>query len=145
MANPTAAAIAAIRARVTDWTQSDAAILSALNAADQPNPMPQAQVRKPMSVSALFAKVSAASRAKLASRPGLPQAIMDIRSQDPSAVLNWVQLFVDTLDLTPAEAAALQAEINATIPDPKYRAQLSWAEINLGRPVDAADLTAARP
>jgi hypothetical protein len=36
-------------------------------------------------------------------------------------------------------------KLQETQPDPTWRSQLSWAEVNLGRLVDEGDVAAARP
>lgn len=145
MANPTPAAITAIRARVTDWSPADREIRDALNTRSMANPAAQLQVPKPMTVGALMGRLGQASRAKIGSRPGLSQCILDVRAGDRPAVKNWVQLFSDLADITVDEAGAIVAEVDATIGDPEWLPLLSWAEIELGRLVDTDDIVAARP
>jgi len=35
--------------------------------------------------------------------------------------------------------------VDAVVPDPSWPAQVSWAQLNIGRPLDASDIAASRP
>lgn len=142
--NPTPQAIAAIRARVADWAQSDAAIVAALNAPDHPNPIPQPQVPKPMTTTGLLGKVSGPGKGKIYTRPAIVGIQDDVRRGDRMAVRNWFGLALAGGDIDQAEYAALTAEIDATVPDPNWPPQVSWAQATLGRPADTDDVAAAR-
>lgn len=144
--NPSAEAVAAIRQHVADWTPTDADIAAALNApAIDNDPGTRPTVAKPISVSSLMGMVSSASRARIYDRPGVVAFRDDMTRGDRAAVANWFVMAHDAGDLSDAEYAALMAELQATQPDPAWPAKVSWAQVHIGRPVDAQDIAASRP
>lgn len=145
MANPTPAAIAAIRARVSDWTPGDQQIADALNVADQANPIPAPPIPKPMDSETLLGKISNVAKGKVYRQPAIVGLQNSIHSGDRKAVKSWFALALVGGDIGQAEYNDLVTEIDATIPDPRWPDKVSWAQINLGRPADAADIAAARP
>jgi hypothetical protein len=145
MASPSPEAIQSIRARVTDWTPDNAAIAAALNAPVAPNPVPRGTVAVPIAVSGVLGALSPASRARLVNVGFLSHVRDDINAQNRESVALWAEVLLDGGFLTADEDQAILGLIGATQPDPAWPAQISWAVATLGRPVDAADIHAARP
>ena len=145
--NPSPEAIAAIRAHVTDWTPDDATIASNLNAPSVPNPVQAAPtVPKPYTFADVMSCLSSASIANVRSLPTSTALITAINARDTTSVLNWLSaLQAGSPLITTSEAQAVQGVVTATEPDPTWAAQIGWAQANLGRPADAADIYAARP
>jgi hypothetical protein len=143
--NPSPAAIAAIRAHVADWSASDAQVAASLNAEQVANPAPQGTVPTPFYQSDVLGLLSEGSKAKLKDVAFLPRISDDIKKQDRPAVGLWAQVLALGSVITADELTALAALLAATGPDPSYPPQVSWAMAYLGRPVDAADVSASRP
>lgn len=78
--------------------------------------------------------------------PELPMILNDIESQNTPNCLNWLALLSAGTPpaITSGETTALEAVLTATEPDPSYKSQISQAQVNLGRPVDAVDIEASR-
>ena len=144
MANPSPAAITAIQGKVTDWTQSNAALATAINASLVANPTPQPTIPKPLTIPELLGEVGAADAGKLAENPNLPTVLADITSQDRTSTGEWIGPLEADSELTTAEGAAIMGDLQATEPDPSWQAQLPWPLVNLGRLIDADDVAAAR-
>jgi hypothetical protein len=162
--NPSPAAIAAIQAKVTDWTATDNAIAVLLDTPSIVNPATQATVAAPVAPSTVLNLVSSGSLAKILSLPSFDATILPLLNQPdpkPSASFSTLNLWAAGLFkggyLTQSEFDALAAPTSGTTPstpaglfnqtqlDPSYQPQISWAQATLGRPVDAADIAAARP
>lgn len=143
--NASPAAIASIQAQVTDWTQSDAAIVAALNAPSVANPVPQPTIPTPFTIGEIFGMASAPSLVKLAAVPFLPDVRNLILANDRSGCAIYTNLFLVSGTILQSEHDAIMGVLAATQPDPSWAAQISWAEANLGRQVDAFDIAASRP
>jgi hypothetical protein len=146
--NPTAQQIAAIQANTSiDWTQPLATIAITLNTANVANPTSQGQIPMPLVFATVMNQLNSTSGslAKLMNLPYLGQIVTDIRNQDRIAIATWATALSDTGTITTTEATAITALVNGTIPDPTWQAELSWAQINIGRAVDVNDLNYARP
>ena len=125
---------------VADKTRSLEDILAELNAPIAPNPERQANVKPPLTFSALVASISSASLGKVILYDHLDVVIKDLRSGDYDAANIWVQGFVAAGILTADDAIAIAGVLTAAVPDPTYKPQLSWAEINLGDVLTAQDI-----
>lgn len=144
--NPSPSAIASIRARITDWSPSDSTIAAALNAPSIANPTPQPQLPKPFSFGDVMGCLDSGSIAKIRDLATGIDLINKINAGDVVGIGHWIiALQAGTPLITSDQATAVTAVITATIGDPTWSAQLSWAAVNLGRPADAADLAASRP
>jgi hypothetical protein len=149
MANPSPQAIAKIRSRVGDWSRSDATIADALNAPDPafPNPIGEPPtIPRPFTFADVMGRLSPESVANVRSLPTGVDIIDKINSQDRSGIAHWIA----ALSATPAlisgvEASNVMDVITATDPDPNWNPNLSWAIVNIGRPVDGQDVAASRP
>lgn len=146
--NPSAPAVAAIVARVATIPggfpgNSDAQLAGFLNAPTVANPAPQAQVPRPFTASDLVSAAAPSSRQALG--PVLSGAAAAlIVGQDAPHLAAGLDALALVGTITAVDQAAMKAVLAQTLPDPAYRPQLGWAEATLGRPVDAADLAAAR-
>ena len=89
--------------------------------------------------------LSSASIGNVKALPYLPAIVDDVNNGNLAACARWLALFVATSVVTEAEATAIQGVMTATELDPSWQSQISWAVANLGRLLDEADLTAARP
>jgi len=145
MPEPNPAVIAAIRGRVVDWTPTNAQIAATLNTANIANPTARLNVPKPMTTAALLGLIVNANKAKVYGRAVLSDLRGDIRAGDRTGVKSWFGLALVAADITSAEYTALVAEVDAVVPDPSWPAQVSWAQLNIGRPLDASDIAASRP
>jgi hypothetical protein len=148
MAHPSPSALEALRARVTDWSATDEALVAALNAPDRPNPTPQGTVPAPLSESALLALLTDptnGSLVRLVEWPNFGLLKADIAAQNRAGVLLWAQALAAAGLIAPGEAGALSAYVQGTEPDPSWPAEVSWAEATLGRSVDGDDIREARP
>lgn len=143
--HPSLAAVAAIRAKVTDWTPSSPAIAAALNAPSTANPAGQSTVPRPFTVAALSATLDATAMTALLACPAFPTILSAINSGDVAATNLWATTLHTSGKFTDQQYSDIAAIVNATQADPTYQAQISWAMATLGRPVDAADIEEARP
>jgi hypothetical protein len=145
--NPSPAAVNLIRSEVSDWSPSDPAIVAELNTPSIPNPTSRGTVPVPLSVAAVLGALSQASIMNLFTKGSgiVPTIRDDLNAQDRNACALWAQGLAESSIITSGELGALQAVLTATQLDPSWPAQISWAQANLGRPVDAADVAAARP
>ncbi len=143
--NPSPAAIAAIRAQVTDWTPNDTTIAANLNAPTVANPVSQATVSKPFGPADLIGCLDAATLSKLTGKPTIVAIVQAALVQDRPTLTALVALGVAAGDLTTTQQSAIDAVLAASIPDPSWQAQIGWAQANLGRPVDSSDIAASRP
>lgn len=144
--NPSPQAVAAIRSAVADWTPDDAAIAASLNAPSIPNPDPQGQVPRPCLESTLFPLLSPASAVKVSAHPNFAVIKADIDGGNRAGLIGmWCPVLVGGAYITQPECDAIMAYLQGTDPDPAWPAQISWAQANLGRPVDASDIAASRP
>jgi len=135
-----------IQGFITDWTPTNNAILTALNAPSVANPTPQPTVAKPFAFADVMGCLSAASVANVRSLATATQLITAINLRDVVSIGNWLAALSSPPALiTSGEAAAVGAVITATELDPSWPAQISWAAANLGRPATLADVIAARP
>jgi hypothetical protein len=146
--NPTPGQVQSIRQFVAGlsgvWSNSDAAIRAAMAAAKVANPTPRATVPTPYTAAGLLALLSAGSLANLYAFPAIHDLFGDIQAQDSANVLSAVALLHGAGKVTDAEAAALQAAVTATEPDPAWTAQVAWDIANLGRTADDFDIESAR-
>lgn len=144
--NPTPTAIAAIRARVSDWTPGDAELADVLNQATEPNPVPQGTVPREMSVARMMTEcnIPVAEMQALIGSTLLMAIRGDVAAQDHDGVLTLAQCALIAGHISQATHDTVAAWVQGTDPDPDYRATLSWAEITLGRLVDTDDIAAAR-
>lgn len=145
--NPSPPAITAIKAQVGmlagTWANTDAQIVDALNAPSVPNPVTSApSVPKPITAQSLFACLDAATLAKLWPPPD--ELTKAIGSGDVAALALWVGYMQSASLITSAQVTALQNALAATQPDPAWAAEISWAQLHLGRPVDLQDLALVR-
>lgn len=144
MANPTPAAIAAIRGHVADWAPTDAEIAAALNTATEPNPVPQGTVPRYLLTADVLGLLSPASVGALFDSGNLPDMRDTIVAQDREGVVTWAAAALLAGKINQAEHDAVAAMAQETVPDPAWQAEVSWAVLTLGRAVDAADIAAAR-
>lgn len=146
--NPTPQAIAALRAAFAPTLSgagTDGAVAAAINATTVANPVPVAPtVPKPFVTADLMGTLDAAALTNIRNLPSLARLLDDIAAQLPGPLDNWINLMGATGTVTPAQAAALSGIVHATEPDPSWAAQVPWPLPNLGRLVDAADISAAR-
>lgn len=167
MSNPTPAAVAAIKSKVAALggfaALTDAQVVAALNAADVANPAPQGTVPKPFQATDVGAIVSSATLAGILAIPAFEMTIRPMldnpNPKDSDTILRlnqWAAELFKAGKLTQSEFDALAAPtpgtttgaaeglFNQAVADPSYQPQLSWATVNLGRPVDTADSAYAR-
>lgn len=138
------AVIAFVQARPNGFADDDATILAALNAPSISNPIPQPTVRKDWNLSQLFGMVSAASLGNISKLPYLEAVRSDLDNHDYDRVIGWAQLITAGGTITPTELGTIETNLTATEPDPSWAAQVSWAQVNLGRDARAEDVQAAR-
>lgn len=161
--NPTPAAVAAIRAQVSDWTPTDAAIAATLNAAKVANPTPRPTVVVPFTAADALALLSPASVANVLALPGFDRAVrplLDAPLKDQSTLTGlrrWAGAYLKAGRITRAEFDALAAPapvaatdaptglLNKNQPDPAWPKLIGWARAELGRDADADDVAKARP
>jgi hypothetical protein len=146
--NPNPIQISALQSNTSiDWTQPLATIASNLNTVNISNPTPQGTVPTPFVFAAILEQLNSTgpSLGKLMALPYLSQIITDIRNQDRGAIATWAVALSATGIITSDEAASITTLVESTVPDPTWQSQLSWASINIGRPVDVNDLNYARP
>jgi hypothetical protein len=146
--NPSPQTIAAIQAKVTDWTPDDAAILASLKGEMVANPAAQGQTLKPVSESAFMSLLTDqvnGSVVKLLNWVNFAQLKADIESSNRTGIGLWCQVLPAVGLITADEAAAITADLSATQADPSWQAQLSWPLINIGRELDIEDIAASRP
>lgn len=142
--NPTPAAIALIIGQVSDWEEPDEEIVENLNDPTIPNPEPQGQVLPTLTIEGLVGILSPASTGNLWNSPNAREVRDAVRAQDRPGFMAWVSIALAGGAITEQEYANLAAAVQATIPDPNWPSHLSWAEVNLGRPVDLDDIQRAR-
>ena len=167
--NPSPAAITLIDTYVIGlsggWAgNTDAQILTAINAPSIANPASQGTV--PASFTAdsilLSGAISTASVAKLLALPSYDSTVIPLLNlsvktgADITNLNGWAKAYFMAGALQQSEFDALAAPcpgttagaatglFNQTQPDPSYQSQLSWAQVNLGRPADENDIAAAR-
>jgi hypothetical protein len=143
--NPSPQAIALIRSRVTNWNQSNDAILTALNAPSIANPKPQTQKPKKLKMGDVLGTISRASKGKLIGVAFLPAIRDAINTQDRTSCLDWLDVLNSGGIITDPEKTDLTTLINSTELDPSWVAQISWAEATIGRLLDILDIIAAHP
>lgn len=148
--NPSPAAVAAIQTYAAalsgGWAgNADDAILAAANAPSVANPTPQPTVAKPYTYVDLLGHLSAGSIAKLVVLPSLPTIVDSINAGNLLACQRWIATLVAGAIITGDEATALGGVMAATEPDPAFPARISWAEADIGRPLDLSDISEARP
>lgn len=144
MANPSAQAVAAIRAHITDWSQTNAQILSVLNAPVLANPVSQPTLPAPVLSADIINAISSASLAKCTRNTSFPGMHADILAGNRPQMLQWAQLFTKCGDITVSELTAITNLLNATMGDPAWKAQVSWSALNIGRQLDLDDIATAR-
>jgi hypothetical protein len=151
MASISPQAVAKIRGRVADWTADDATIAAELNAPTLPNPEAAPTVPRPFAASDVLGLLAVGSLARLRNCSDKAEMLREIDAQNRPGVMLWASLLAadDGADIkgviTPAERDAIFARMAETAPDPAYRPLLSWAEAEVGRPLDPSDVAAARP
>lgn len=145
--NPTPEAIEAIRDRVSDWTPLDAEIAAALNEATEANPEPQGSIPRQITIERLMAECQVPPEEIAALvNSGLLMAIRDdAAAQDRGGLATLAQCALIAGLIEQSTYATVLAWLQGTDPEPDYQPLLSWAELNLGRSVDAGDLAASRP
>jgi len=144
MANPTPAAVAWLRAQVTDWALDDAALATALNAALAPSPGTCPELARPMDALSLIAKLSQESLTHVEGANLLVEINRAIAARERVTVQRWVTYCYARGHITEAEHTALQTELAELIADPDWAAEVPAPVAVLGRLVDADDLAAAR-
>jgi hypothetical protein len=145
MANPTPDAITAILAQSTVLgNPANAALLTALNTANVTNTATRATVPATFTAAGVFACLSAGSITNLKGYAALTDLQAAITAQSPQDVIDWFTIPLAIGDVTSAEVTAVTALVQATQADPSYPTEVSWAQANLGRPADLADIVAAR-
>jgi hypothetical protein len=144
--NPSAAAIAWIRAQSPNWAgQSDAQIAASLNATMVANPVAQApQVPNAISESALMGTLSQASQTALLNWVNLALVKADVEDQNRVGLLLWAAKLQLAGVITADDATALTTYLNGTVPDPTWTANVPAPLVGMGRLVDANDVEAAR-
>ncbi len=151
MARPTATALDWINFYATSlaggWAgNTDAAILTAANAATIANPASQATVPKPFTLTQVLGVLSAASQANLKAFAGFAGLRDDVNANNVSACVVWAAYLAGgAAIITSAEESAILAIVEATQPDPTYPAKIGAAQAAIGRPLDSDDLAVARP
>ncbi len=152
MANPSPSVITALDAKVPTlpggWTgNTDAAIAVLLNTPSVVNPSPQATIPKPYTVASVLSLITT-SAANLKADPFLA-VLTDVRDRiqaaDTAGVVLYGQLLLGWGVITQVEHDLILSAVTATQPDPNYQAEISWAMATINRPIDAADVAAARP
>jgi hypothetical protein len=147
--NPSPAAIAAINTYVGGlsggWAgNTDAQIVTAANTPAIANPTPQGTVPTPFTFATLLGSLSQSSAANVESFPGISDLYNDIIAQNSARVLAAIALMTASGRILSSEATAMTATVNATELDPSWPAQVGWAQVNLGRPLDLSDSATAR-
>jgi hypothetical protein len=142
--NPSPEAVAAIRARVADWSPTDAEVASALNAPTVDNPTPAATVPIPFLTRDLMGTLDQPALAKIMALPSLARLLEDIERGEPGRLDNWIALLTAGGAISQAQAGVISGVVHATGPDPSWPSLISWAQASLGRPVDVDDVAAAR-
>lgn len=127
--------------------QTDVQIRDVLNAPDvlYPNPVPQGNVPKPMSVMALMGRLTAAEIQTVLNQPWIVDFRDGANAQDRQKVKNWANAAYTAGLVALASRDGVVAEVDALILDPNWKANLSWAEYTIGRNVTAEEVAAARP
>lgn len=148
--NPSPSAIEAIQtfgAAINGGWQgnTDNQILEAANAPAIANPATQGTVSAPYTYVSLLGVLSPESIAKVVELPSLTAILDSINAGNIVACQRWIMLLVTSGKITGDEAQSIAAVMLATEPDPSWPEQISWAQSNLGRPLDGDDLTDARP
>lgn len=148
MANPSPAAIAAIKAVVIDWGPTDQAIADTLNTPDRANPVAQGVIDNPLYESALLSLLTDAtnnSLVKLINWPNFGLLKADIKAQNRDGVSLWCQALTLAGIITQAECGSISTYVTGTQADPNWQSQISWAQAVIGRAVDSDDIAASRP
>lgn len=151
MANPTPAAVTAIRSWVSDWVPTDAEIRDAQNAVLVANPVTEApQVPQSMNMGRMMTLLDAAARVAVSRVSGFDRAAAAVAAGDTVGVLHWLQLLEDWLStgqvagITVEQINLLRADVQAQVADPTWLAQLPRPLVELGRLLDTDDIAAAR-
>ena len=146
--NPIPDAITALQGYIDGmsggWTNQDSAIVSAMNAPSAANPTPQGTIPTPYTITQLVGSLSSGSLANLDTFPALYQLMQDIDANNTGNVLIAVEFLAAAGKILSSEATAIEAIVEATELDPSWPSQIGWAQANLGRPADSADIEAAR-
>lgn len=143
--NPPPFVIAYIQSKVTDWTKSDAAVLSQLASITVPNPVKSApQVPKPYGWTDLFGKLDKATIDSIVSIPLVDSLIDAVNAGDVAKQAQYVAALVASGRITAEQAAALQGVMQTTVPDPGWVATITEFESLFGRKPDAGDVADAR-
>jgi len=148
--NPTDEAISKIQDRVAassdhDWTMGDQALADAMNEDLVDNPETAETVPVPYGMADIMGHLEA-STIKTVRSEGNMSAIADaVRQNDDSRVLTWAEAYLQTGDITQQEYDDIEATVTATQEDPEHEAQIPWPKLNLGRLVDADDISQSRP
>lgn len=153
--NPSASAISTLQTYVATlsggWSgNTDAQIVATLNSPAVANPVAQGTIAVPFTRAQLLGALSVTSLLALRNYVGVTSVIADVDSGDVGKCNSWIQVLAASTGTTAAvitssEASALTSIVNATVPDPSWQAQISWAQQNLGRSVDANDIAESRP
>lgn len=148
--NPTQEAITKIQNRVEsasgyDFTMGDQELADALNADLADNPEPADTVPKPFGIAEIMAELDSAAIKTVRSEGNMGDINEAVRSNDPERVLNWAAAYLATGDITQGQYDAIENIVTATQQDPEYEGQLPWPKVNLGRLVDANDISNSRP
>lgn len=127
-------------------SNSNAAILTAANNPTVANPVPQATVAKPFTLTQVLGSLSAASQANLKGFAGFEGLRNDVNANNIASCVAWAEYLAGgAAIITSTEAASILAIVQATQPDPTYQAKIGAAQAALGRPLDSGDLAVARP
>lgn len=148
--NPTPEAITKIQDRVQsasgyDFTMGDQQLADAVNSDLVDNPKTADTVPKPFGIAEIMAELDSAAIKTVRSEGNMGDINEAVRANDPERVLNWAAAYLATGDIAQGQYDAIETIVTDTQQDPDYNDQLPWPEVNLGRLVDANDISNARP
>lgn len=101
MAEPTPAEITAIRNLVSDWNQSDDAIVTALNAPTVDNPQPRGNIAPPFNFDNLIGCVTTEEITRVKEYPTTQRLFNDVDNQAHLNVARWASMSMLSGDISP--------------------------------------------
>lgn len=137
---------AALLAALAQQNYPEIARLLNAPTANVPNPDPQAQVPRVLSLTEILALLSAASKTSLKTWLGHPNMAQAIFDQNREVFLEWAKFAQLLGNITAAEVTALTTYANAEVPDPDWPATVpgaSAAQTNEWGTVRAEDVQQA--
>lgn len=138
--NITPAVIKQIKEFLGALTGTAAELAAILNDRNINNPIPKAaDVPNDFNFSTLAGLLGPTTAGRIANYIHLDRLIDDIRARDREAILLWSSVLTAGGILEPSEATAISNAVNASVPDPKWRAQISWIELEFGMDVVIRD------